>query len=140
MNHLFFPGGTSACSSSGVSGLHLKHSAEHVLRGGSQKANLGIGMEAIEIGALRRKALINIGTVSLVVQVGGSLEARGIYQIMVQLEGENYSVHINLFCILINFKACRLIVILAYVMSVVLECSNYANDSFFYLCFTAATM
>lgn len=92
VDHLFLPGGTSACSSSGVSWLHLKHSAEHALRSGSQEANLSIGVEAVEIGALRREVLINISTVSLVVQIGGSWEAWGIHQIMVQLEDENYSV------------------------------------------------
>ncbi len=44
-------------------------------------------MEAIEIGAFRGKALIDVSVVALVVSVGGLREARGIDQLSIQLRG-----------------------------------------------------
>ena len=83
---LLLPGDTPSPSARGVSGLHLQHCLEHVLRGLSQEAYLGIGVEPVQVRGLRRQVLIHIGTVADVVRVGRGLEPRGIHQLVLQLE------------------------------------------------------
>lgn len=58
--YLLLAGGSAALPRSPVSGLHLQNGAEQLLRCLRQEANLGVGMEAIQVGRLRRKCVINV--------------------------------------------------------------------------------
>ncbi len=86
--HLLLSSDNSPSTSPRVSGLHLQDRPEQALRSGCKESDLGIGMEAVEIGAFRRQAVVNVAVVAQVVGAGGLGEARGIDQLTVQLKRE----------------------------------------------------
>lgn len=51
-SHLVLPGDCGASGSAGLARLHLEHSAEQILRGGGEEADLSIGVEAVQVRAL----------------------------------------------------------------------------------------
>lgn len=60
-------GGTAAATSTSVSRLHFKHGSEEIVRVGGEELNLGVGVKAVQVGALRGQALIDVSVVALVV-------------------------------------------------------------------------
>ena len=76
--NLLLPGGATSSPCRHIPWLHLKYSAEEVFRGDGEEPDLSIpGVEAIEVGALWREVLINVGVVAAVVQVGRGSKPRG---------------------------------------------------------------
>lgn len=86
--HLFLPGSTTPSSHRCIPRLHLKHCAEEVFRSGGEEANLSIGVETIEVGALWREVFINVGMVAGVVQIGRSGKPRSKIQLSIKLRIE----------------------------------------------------
>ena len=85
-SHLFFTTDSTSTAGTSVSWLHLKNSSEQVFRHSSQELNLSIRMQTVQVGTLRRQALIYIVMVTFVVRVGWHWESRGQVQLSVKLE------------------------------------------------------
>ena len=75
--HLLLTTDSSAGSRPAVPGLHLKHGSEEVLGQRGQELDLGVGVQAVQVGALGGQAFVDVGVVALVVRVGRDGEAGG---------------------------------------------------------------
>ena len=75
--YLFFTAHAATTAASSVTRLQLQHGTEERLGVGGEELDLGIRMEAVEVGALRGQHLIDVRVVTLVVRVGWHREAWG---------------------------------------------------------------
>ena len=95
-DYLFLSGAACPSSCSSVARLHLKHCPEEVLRGGCEEANLGIGMEAIEVWGLWRQ-FIDVAMVTGVIEIGRGNEARCQEQLTIKLRKGGCTFNIMLY-------------------------------------------
>ena len=76
VSYLFLAGHARSASASGVPRLHLEHSAEEIFGGGGEELYLGVGVQPVQVGALRRQTLVYVCVVTLVVRVRRDWESR----------------------------------------------------------------
>lgn len=62
---LFLAGHARARSRVTLFGLHLQDGSEQLLRGDGQEADLGVGVQAVQVGALGGQVLVNVLVVAL---------------------------------------------------------------------------
>ena len=63
--YLLLPRHSPASCSTGLFGLQLQDGAEQLLRGDGEEADLSVGVQAVQVGALRWQHLFDIGMVAL---------------------------------------------------------------------------
>lgn len=73
---LLLAGRSCACSRVGLFGLHFQDSAKQLLRRDCQEANLSIGVQAVQVGALGGQVLVDVFMVALK-RGGGSAGCQG---------------------------------------------------------------
>ena len=73
-------------ASARVSGLHLKHRPEQVIRQCGQKVDFSVGMQTVQIGRFCRQNLVDVGVVALVVRIGRDGESRSQEQLTIKLK------------------------------------------------------
>jgi len=83
--HLFLPTDSGTACRSSIPGLHLQHGSEEVLGQRGQELDLGVGVQAVQHGALWGQRLVDVVVVAHVVHIGRHREARGQEQLAIQL-------------------------------------------------------
>lgn len=82
---LLLPGTSRGSSPSRITRLHLQHCPEQILRCCGEKPDLGIWVQAIQIGGFGGEVLIDVVMVTLVVNIWRTIEPRSKQQVSFKL-------------------------------------------------------
>ena len=72
----FQPGCRRSPAGAPLPRLQLEHGPEQFLRGGRQESDLGVGVQSVEHGRLRRQVVRDVAVVALVVHARRAVEGR----------------------------------------------------------------